>query len=270
MDWPADRPEAPLVAGDAAIGSRLKLGRAWPHGGASGRGAPTSGPPRPHPRRYSSVRPSMSVDPVRLRRRRRRALVATRCAACCDRWAFAPWRWPRRTTCLEQAIATSRAAWSPVWRCAPPAASTLQEELRRRGVRSRWSRWSDTPKRIRGRRGRCAAAPSRCSTTPLSKPTSCWHAVHEALALDAERRAPTRRAGRRARSAWPRSRDKERDVLRMIVAGRPNKAMANHLGASLRTVENRRREVFTKLGVRQRRRAGDARRCKAEEVGRIS
>jgi two-component system response regulator DctR len=44
--------------------------------------------------------------------------------------------------------------------------------------------------------------------------------------------------------------DKERDILRMIVAGRPNKAMANVLGASLRTVENRRREVFSKLGVR--------------------
>ena len=36
----------------------------------------------------------------------------------------------------------------------------------------------------------------------------------------------------------------------MIVAGRPNKAMANQLGSSLRTIENRRRDVFVKMGVR--------------------
>lgn len=74
-------------------------------------------------------------------------------------------------------------------------------------------------------------------------------AVQEALAADAERRR------RREELAVVHARlgslnDREREVLRMIVAGRPNKAMANHLGASLRTVENSRREVFTKLKVR--------------------
>ena len=44
--------------------------------------------------------------------------------------------------------------------------------------------------------------------------------------------------------------EKEQAVLEMIVAGRPNKAMANQLGSSLRTIENRRRDVFVKMGVR--------------------
>ena len=90
------------------------------------------------------------------------------------------------------------------------------------------------------------------AVTVLDKPCSendLWQAIAEALALDLERRRHREEmAGIRARFAS--LSDKERDVLRMIVSGRPNKAMANALGASLRTIENRRREVFSKLGVR--------------------
>lgn len=90
------------------------------------------------------------------------------------------------------------------------------------------------------------------AVTVLDKPPAeqeLRQAIGEALAVDAERRR------RRDEQAEVHQRlaslsEKERLVLEMIVAGRPNKAMANQLGASLRTIENRRREVFTKLKVR--------------------
>jgi FixJ family two-component response regulator len=74
-------------------------------------------------------------------------------------------------------------------------------------------------------------------------------ALREALALDVQRRR------RRAQQDEIRRRlatlnAKERQVLDSVVAGKANKAIASQLGASLRTVENRRRIVFTKLGVR--------------------
>jgi two-component system response regulator FixJ len=90
------------------------------------------------------------------------------------------------------------------------------------------------------------------AVTVLDKPIQADElaaALSTAIALDAERRLRDEElASVRARFAS--LSEKERDVLRMIVAGRPNKAMANALGASLRTIENRRREVFSKLGVR--------------------
>jgi two-component system response regulator FixJ len=86
----------------------------------------------------------------------------------------------------------------------------------------------------------------------LDKPVDedeLWQAVRAALAQDADRRRLDAELAE-TRQRLSHLTDKERDILRMIVAGRPNKAMANVLGASLRTVENRRREVFSKLGVR--------------------
>jgi two-component system response regulator FixJ len=123
----------------------------------------------------------------------------------------------------------------------------VQEELRRRGTPIplvalvRQPKASEVVRALRGG-----------AVTVLDAPVDADElrtAVQEGLALDAERRR------RREELAVVRQRlaslsDKERDVLRMIVAGRPNKAMANHLGASLRTIENRRREVFSKLKVR--------------------
>jgi FixJ family two-component response regulator len=90
------------------------------------------------------------------------------------------------------------------------------------------------------------------AVTVLDKPPAAddlRQAIGEALAVDAERRARRDKLGDLRRRLATLS-DKERFVLEMIVAGRPNKAMANQLGSSLRTVENRRREVFMKLGVR--------------------
>jgi len=73
-------------------------------------------------------------------------------------------------------------------------------------------------------------------------------AIREGLALDAQRRAARRRRDEfQARLAG--LTEKEREVLRMMMAGKANKTMATELGASLRTVENRRRSVFTKLDV---------------------
>ncbi len=89
------------------------------------------------------------------------------------------------------------------------------------------------------------------AVTVLDKPLDekqLGEAVREGLALDAERRV------RRQEQAEFRGRlesltDKEHEVLRMLMGGMANKAMASQLGASLRTVENRRRSVFNKLGV---------------------
>ena len=42
----------------------------------------------------------------------------------------------------------------------------------------------------------------------------------------------------------------ERDVLELMLAGKVNKLVASRLGIALRTVENRRKQIFTKLGTR--------------------
>lgn len=86
----------------------------------------------------------------------------------------------------------------------------------------------------------------------LDKPCAqdaLWKAVETALAIDAERRF------RRGRQASMQERldsltDQERDVMWQIVDGSPNKITARRLGVSVRTIENRRRSVFAKLGIR--------------------
>lgn len=123
----------------------------------------------------------------------------------------------------------------------------LQEELRRRGLA--------IPVIILTAHAHTAAvvrAMRNGAVTVLDKPLNeddLWQAVRMALSRDADQRRNRQElAGVRRR--FDSLTEKERDVLRMIVAGRPNKAMASSIGASLRTVENRRREVFSKLGVR--------------------
>ncbi len=87
------------------------------------------------------------------------------------------------------------------------------------------------------------------AVTMLDKPYSedeLWSAIRAALSLDKERRAQKRRnEGILSRLAT--LNEKEKQVLDMIVAGESNKAMAKLLDVSLRTIENRRRSVFTKL-----------------------
>ena len=73
-------------------------------------------------------------------------------------------------------------------------------------------------------------------------------AVREGLARDVARRSE-RRQDDEFQTRLATLTEKEREVLRMLVAGNANKTMAALLGASLRTVENRRRSIFTKLGV---------------------
>lgn len=123
----------------------------------------------------------------------------------------------------------------------------LQEELRRREIAIPvivLTGYAHTAAVVRAMRNG--------AVTVLDKPfdeDELWHAIRAALAQDAEQR---RRSSEltELRQKFANLSDKERQVLRMIVAGRPNKAIANAMQASLRTVENRRREVFSKLGVR--------------------
>jgi FixJ family two-component response regulator len=124
---------------------------------------------------------------------------------------------------------------------------SLAEDLRQRGVPwplialARRATTADIVAAVRG--GAVTVLDGPPPIEPLRE------AVAEAIARDARerrRRDELADARKRLASLTP----KERDVLRMVVAGRPNKAMANALGASLRTIENRRREVFTKLRVR--------------------
>ena len=87
--------------------------------------------------------------------------------------------------------------------------------------------------------------------TLLDKPyddDSLWQAIRTALAEDESRRR------QRGESADVRQRienlsDKEREVLELMLVGTSNKAMAAKLDVSLRTIENRRRKVFSKLRV---------------------
>jgi len=44
--------------------------------------------------------------------------------------------------------------------------------------------------------------------------------------------------------------ERERDVMQLVVAGRPNKLLADQLGISVRTVEVHRSHVFEKMGVK--------------------
>jgi two-component system response regulator DctR len=44
--------------------------------------------------------------------------------------------------------------------------------------------------------------------------------------------------------------DRERDVMRLVIAGRPNKLIADELDISVRTVEVHRARVFDKMDVK--------------------
>jgi two-component system response regulator DctR len=44
--------------------------------------------------------------------------------------------------------------------------------------------------------------------------------------------------------------ERERDVMRQVIDGRPNKLIADALGISVRTVEVHRARVFEKMGVK--------------------
>ena len=89
------------------------------------------------------------------------------------------------------------------------------------------------------------------AVTLLDKPyedDELWQAIRKALVLDEQRRQDHQDKAA-IRSRLESLNEKERRVLDLIVQGKPNKSMAHDLDVSLRTIENRRRSVFTKLGV---------------------
>ncbi len=85
----------------------------------------------------------------------------------------------------------------------------------------------------------------------LDKPYSedeLWRAIRQGLTQDeAYRQTKQQQADITARMESLNA--KENEVLELILAGEPNKVMANQLDVSLRTIENRRRAVFSKMGA---------------------
>ena len=75
--------------------------------------------------------------------------------------------------------------------------------------------------------------------------------IQEAIRQDQEnwrRRQETEQA----RSRFSQLRPKERQVMEMVVAGKTNKMIAEELGVSIRTIENRRARMMKKLEVASR------------------
>ncbi|MGO8689677.1 MAG: response regulator transcription factor [Thermoguttaceae bacterium] len=122
----------------------------------------------------------------------------------------------------------------------------LQDKLIERGIRlpvivlTAYPRTSSTVRAIKAG-----------AVTLLEKPydeEELWDAIRKALAQEAAGRAKTQRRSEiqeRAAGLTP----AERTVMNLIVQGQPNKIVAKQLNLSIRTVESRRHEVFTKMGV---------------------
>jgi two-component system, LuxR family, response regulator FixJ len=89
------------------------------------------------------------------------------------------------------------------------------------------------------------------AVTLLEKPydeEELWDAIRRALAQEASGRAATERRDEirdRVAVLTP----AERAVMNLIIQGKPNKVIAKQLDMSIRTIESRRHEVFTKMGV---------------------
>jgi two-component system response regulator DctR len=71
------------------------------------------------------------------------------------------------------------------------------------------------------------------------------------LALQASAQALVeRRAKEGTAHALAELTERERDVMRLVIDGRPNKVIADELGISVRTVEVHRARVFEKMNVK--------------------
>jgi two-component system, LuxR family, response regulator FixJ len=87
--------------------------------------------------------------------------------------------------------------------------------------------------------------------TLLDKPyheDELWDAISSALATDRRKRAEAI-ASQAAKQRLASLTEKERDVMTLVAAGEANKVIAKKLVVSERTVENRRRSIYEKLGV---------------------
>lgn len=73
--------------------------------------------------------------------------------------------------------------------------------------------------------------------------------VEQALAVSAERLAE-RQQGARVAGLLAELTERERDVMNLVIDGRPNKLIADALGISVRTVEVHRARVFDKTNVK--------------------
>ena len=120
----------------------------------------------------------------------------------------------------------------------------LQEELRFRGIElpvivlTAFARTSLTVRAMRNG-----------AVTMLDKPyndDALWDAVRQALKQDADQRA-VRDRQHALRQRFTTLTPSEREVLDLVVAGQPNKTIAKRLDMSVRTVENRRHDIFNKL-----------------------
>jgi two-component system, LuxR family, response regulator FixJ len=89
------------------------------------------------------------------------------------------------------------------------------------------------------------------AVTVLEKPFSrqdLWDSLQTAIAVE-ERTQRIDAQHRQIRCRLSTLTSKEREVLDLIVAGKPNKVVANQLSVSVRTIESRRHQIFKKTGA---------------------
>lgn len=122
----------------------------------------------------------------------------------------------------------------------------LQEELSRRGCQLPVivvTAYASTPMTVR--------AIQNGAVTLLDKPyddDDLWQAIRNALATDSECRNRLQSKAQ-LQQRMESLTNKEREVLDLMIQGKANKTMASILDVSLRTIENRRRSIFTKFGA---------------------
>ncbi len=122
----------------------------------------------------------------------------------------------------------------------------LQEQLRERRVTIPvivLTAFARTPLTVR--------AMQNGALTMLDKPyddDDLWDAIREGLRRDAEQRAKAA-ALTQVQEDLESLTPSERQVMDLVVAGLPNKTIAGRLDVSVRTVENRRRAVFSKMNA---------------------
>lgn len=83
---------------------------------------------------------------------------------------------------------------------------------------------------------------------PFRDDTVLWNAVHEAFASEEDVRHKEARRDD-VQSRIESLSEGEREVLKMMMDGAQNKQMAAALSVSIRTIENRRSAVFSKIGA---------------------
>lgn len=120
----------------------------------------------------------------------------------------------------------------------------LQEELERRGTRMATivlTAYADTSVTVR--------AIKNGAVTLLEKPCrdlQLWDAIRDGLAQDIENWEQDNRL-RDVQSRLAKLTPSEQKVLDLLIDGEPNKAIANKLDVSVRTIEVRRQSIYSKL-----------------------